>query len=131
MEAKDERTVTIRTNHPYSLVTERLSVVKIVPRAAVEADPAAFDKNPVGTGAYVMKDNGAASQTIVFERNDKYTGAHPALAKTMTWQILPDDTTHTNTITSGAVQAIDAIPVANLVSMFEPVKVAAQQGFSC
>ena len=77
-----------------------------------------------------MKDNGAASQTIVFERNDKYTGSHPALAKKMTWQILPDDTTRTNAITSGAVQAIDAVPVANLASMSEPVKVAAQQGFS-
>ena len=130
VEAKDERTVTIKTSHPYSLIAERLSVVKIVPRAAALADPAAFDKNPVGTGAYVMKDNGAASQTIVFERNDKYTGAHPALARTMTWQILPDDTTRTNAITSGAVQAIDAVPVANLASMSEPVKVAAQQGFS-
>ena len=130
VEAKDERTVTIRTSHPYSLVAERLSVVKIVPRAAALADPAAFDKNPVGTGAYVMKDNGAASQTIVFERNDKYTGSHPALAKRMTWQILPDDTTRTNAITSGAVQAIDAVPVANLASMSDPVKVAAQQGFS-
>ena len=129
VEAKDERTVTIKTSHPYSLVAERLSVVKIVPRAAVEADPAAFDKNPVGTGAYVMKDNGAASQTIVFERNDKYTGSHPALAKKMTWQILPDDTTRTNAITSGAVQAIDAVPVANLTSLSDPVKVAAQQGF--
>ena len=29
----------------------------------------------------------------------------------MTWQILPDDTTRTNAITSGAVQAIDAVPV--------------------
>ena len=77
-----------------------------------------------------MKDNGAASQTIVFERNDKYTGSHPALARTMTWQILPDDTTRTNAITSGAVQAIDAVPVANLASLSDPVKVAAQQGFS-
>ena len=130
VEAKDERTVTIKTSHPYSLVAERLSVVKIVPRAAALTDPAAFDKNPIGTGAYVMKDNGAASQTIVFKRNDKYTGSHPALAKKMTWQILPDDTTRTNAITSGAVQAIDAVPVANLASMSEPVKVAAQQGFS-
>ena len=34
MEAKDERTVTIKTSHPYSLIAERLSVVKIVPKAA-------------------------------------------------------------------------------------------------
>ncbi|MBE6482147.1 MAG: ABC transporter substrate-binding protein [Actinomyces ruminicola] len=127
---KDDATVTITTKYPYSLVAERISVVKIVPRAAVEADAAAFDMNPIGTGPYTMTDNGAASQTIVFERNDHYNGPHPALAKSMTWQILPDDTTRTNAITSGTVQAIDAVPVANLATMQEPITVAAQQGFS-
>ncbi|QHO91380.1 ABC transporter substrate-binding protein [Actinomyces sp. 432] len=127
---KDDATVTITTKYPYSLVAERISVVKIVPRAAVEADAAAFDMNPIGTGPYTMTDNGAASQTIVFERNDNYNGPHPALAKSMTWQILPDDTTRTNAITSSAVQAIDAVPVANLATMQAPITVAAQQGFS-
>ena len=47
----------------------------------------------------------------------------------MTWQIMPDDTTRTNAITSGTVQAIDAVPAANLSTMKDPVKVAAQQGF--
>ena len=41
-------------------------------------------RNSYGIGTYVMKDNGAASQTIVFERNNKYTDSHPALAKKMT-----------------------------------------------
>ncbi|WP_103062212.1 ABC transporter substrate-binding protein [Actinomyces qiguomingii] len=130
VEKKDEATVTVKTKHPYSLVAERLSVVKIVPKAAVEADAAAFDMNPVGSGPYVMTDNGAASQTIVFERNDNYNGPHPALAESMTWQILPDDTTRTNAITSGTVQAIDAVPVANLATMQEPIAVSAEQGFS-
>ncbi|MDO4899057.1 ABC transporter substrate-binding protein [Actinomyces sp.] len=127
---KDDTTVTITTKHPYSLVAERISVVKIVPKAAVEADAAAFDMNPVGSGPYTMTDNGAASQTIVFERNDNYNGPHPALAKSMTWQILPDDTTRTNAITSGTVQAIDAVPVANLATMQAPIAVSAEQGFS-
>ena len=47
----------------------------------------------------------------------------------MTWQVMPDDTTRTNAITSGTVQAIDAVPAANLSTMKDPVKVAAQQGF--
>ncbi|QPL04821.1 MULTISPECIES: ABC transporter substrate-binding protein [Actinomyces] len=127
--AKDDTTVTITTKYPFSLIAERLSVVKIVPRAAAEADPAAFDLNPVGTGPYTMTDNGAGSQKVVFERNEGYTGPKPALAKDMVWQILPDDTTRTNAITSNTVQAIDAVPVANLTSMQDPIKVAAQQGF--
>ena len=127
--AKDDKTVTIKTKYPYSLVAERVSVVKIVPKAVVEADAAAFDLMPVGSGPYKMTDNGAGSQKVVFERNEAYTGPKPALAKSMVWQILPDDTTRTNAMTSGTVQAIDAVPVVNLTSMKDPIKVAAQQGF--
>lgn len=127
--AKDDKTVTITTKYAYSLVAERISVVKIVPRAVVEADPAAFDLMPVGSGPYKMTDNGAGSQKVVFERNEAYTGPKPALAKSMVWQVLPDDTTRTNAMTSNTVQAIDAVPVANLTSMKDPIKVAAQQGF--
>ena len=129
VEAKDASTVTIKLKYAFSLVAERLSVVKIVPKAVVEADAKKFDMNPTGSGPYKMTDNGAASQKVVFERNDSYNGPRPALAKSMTWQVLPDDTTRTNAMTSGTVQAIDAVPAANLPTFTEPVKVSALQGF--
>ncbi len=129
VEAKDAGTVTIKLKYAFSLVAERLSVVKIVPKAVVEADAKKFDMNPTGSGPYKMTDNGAASQKVVFERNDNYNGPRPALAKSMTWQVLPDDTTRTNAVSSGSVQAIDAVPAANLTTLKDPVKVAAQQGF--
>ena len=129
VEAMDASTVTIKLKYAFSLVAERLSVVKIVPKAVVEADAKKFDMNPTGSGPYKMTDNGAASQKVVFERNDSYNGPRPALAKSMTWQVLPDDTTRTNAVSSGSVQAIDAVPAANLSTLKDPVKVAAQQGF--
>ena len=129
VEAKDASTVTIKLKYAFSLVAERLSVVKIVPKAIVEADAKKFDMNPTGSGPYKMTDNGAASQKVVFERNDSYNGPRPALAKSMTLQVLPDDTTRTNAVSSGSVQAIDAVPAANLSTLKDPVKVAAQQGF--
>ena len=129
VEAKDASPVTIKLKYAFSLVAERLSVVKIVPKAVVEADAKKFDMNPTGSGPYKMTDNGAASQKVVFERNDSYNGPRPALAKSMTWQVLPDDTTRTNAVSSGSVQAIDAVPAANLSTLKDPVKVAAQQGF--
>ena len=129
VEAKDASTVTIKLKYAFALVAERLSVVKIVPKAVVEADAKKFDMNPTGSGPYKMTDNGAASQKVVFERNDSYNGPRPALAKSMTWQVLPDDTTRTNAVSSGSVQAIDAVPAANLSTLKDPVKVAAQQGF--
>ena len=129
VEAKDASTVTFKLKHAFVLLPERLSVVKIVPKAVVEADPKKFTYNPVGSGPYKMTDNGAAKQVIVFERNDHYNGPYPALVKTMKWNIMPDDTTRTNAMTSGTVQAIDAVPAANLPTFTEPVKVSALQGF--
>lgn len=101
--AKDDTTVTIKTKYPFSLVAERLSVVKIVPKALVEADAKAFDLNPVGTGAYKLTDNGASSQVVKFERFDDYTGPNPARVAEMEWQIIPDDSTRTNALSSDSV----------------------------
>ena len=129
VEKKDDKTVTIKLQYPFSLVPERLSVVKIVPQAAVEADGKAYDLNPIGTGAYTMTDNGAASQKVVFERNDAYNGPHPALASSMTWQILPDASTRTNAISSDTVQAIDSVPASDLATLSQSKSVAAEQGF--
>ncbi len=126
---KDDTTVTFTTKYAFSLVPQRLAVVKIVPKAAVEADAKAFDLNPIGSGPYTMTDNGAGSQQVVFEKNDKYNGPRPALADKMTWQILPENATRTNALTSGTVQAIDAVPAADLATLAASRKVAAEQGF--
>ena len=129
VEKKDDKTVTVKLKYPFSLVAERLTVVKIVPKAAVEKDPKAFDLNPVGSGPYKMTDNGAASQKVVFEAFEGYTGPQPARAKSMEWQVIPDDSTRTNALTSDSVQAIDSVPAANLATLASTKSVAAQQGF--
>ena len=126
---KDDTTVTVKLKYPFSLVAERLSVVKIVPKAAVEADAKAFDLNPIGSGPYKMTDNGAASQKLVFEKFDTYTGQYPARVKTMEWQVIPDDSTRTNALTSDSVQAIDSVPAANLATLASTKSVAAEHGF--
>ncbi|MDO5533125.1 MAG: ABC transporter substrate-binding protein [Propionibacteriaceae bacterium] len=126
---KDDTTVTVKLKYPFSLVAERLSVVKVVPKAAVDADAKAFDLNPIGSGPFKMTDNGAASSKLVFEANDAYTGTKPAQVKTMEWQIIPDDSTRTNALTSDSVQAIDSVPAANLATLASSKSVAAEQGF--
>ena len=126
---KDDTTVTVNLKYAFSLVAERLSVVKIVPKAAVLADAKAFDMNPIGSGPYKMTDNGASSQTVGFERFADYNGPRPALAANMTWQIIPDDSTRTNALSSDTVQAIDSVPAANLTTLASTKSVAAEQGF--
>lgn len=127
--AKDDKTVTIKLKYPFSLVKERLCVVKIVPKAEVEKDPKAFDANPVGTGPYKMTDNGAASSTVVFEKNADYTGMKPAKADKMTWKILPDAATRVNAVTSKDVQAIDSVPYLSVDQVKASASVESVQGF--
>lgn len=127
--AKDDSTVSVKLAYPFSLVAERLAVVKIVPRAAVTADPKAFDALPIGTGPYKMTDNGAASKTLAFERFDGYTGSRPALAAKMEWRVLPDESTRTNALTSAAVQAIDSVPYLSIASIEREATVQSVQGF--
>lgn len=127
---KDDKTVTIKLKYPFSLVAERLAVVKIVPQSVVTADAKAFDANPVGTGPWKMTDNSAATKEIKFERNDAYTGTRPAKAKTMAWKVMPDDATRTNALTSKAVQAMDLVPDLSIETLKRSATVEAAQGFS-
>ncbi|GAA1166166.1 ABC transporter substrate-binding protein [Ornithinimicrobium humiphilum] len=127
--AKDEKTVTIELAYPVGVLAERLSVVKIVPRAAASADAEAFDANPVGTGPWKMTDNGGVSKVITFERNDAYTGPRPARAATMTWQVIPDPATRTNALQSGSVQAIDSVPYLSIDQLKASSTVESVQGF--
>lgn len=114
VEAKDDTTVTFSLAHPTGVFAERLSTVKIVPKAAVEADPTAFDSDPIGSGPWRMTDNSAASKIVEFERNDDYNGPMPAQAKTMSWQVIPDPSTRTNALQSQTVQAIDSVPYLSI-----------------
>lgn len=127
--AKDDKTVTLTLAYPFSLVAERLSVVKIAPKAAVEAGAEAFDANPVGTGPWKMTDNSATSKEIVFERFADYTGPRPAKAAKMVWKIMPDDATRMNALTSKAVQAVDLVPELSIATLQASATVASEQGF--
>lgn len=130
VEKKDDKTVTIKLKYPFSLVAERISVVKIVPKAAATADAKAFDANPVGTGPWKMTDNSATSKQIVFEKNAAYTGPRPAKAAKMTWKVMPDDATRMNALTSKAVQAMDLVPDLSIETLKASAAVEQAQGFA-
>lgn len=112
--AKDDTTVTFTLTTPTAVLADRLSTVKIVPKAAVEDDPKAFDSSPIGTGPWKMTDNGASSKVVEFERFDDYTGQMAAQAKTMSWEIIPDAATRTNARQSKTAQVIDSVPYLSI-----------------
>ena len=129
-EAADEQTVTFTLAHPSALLAERLSVVKIVPQAAVEADPEAFDADPVGTGPWVMTDNGAASMIVEFERNEDYTGPmDPSRPGHGAGRSIPDASTRTNAMQSESVQAIDSVPYLSIDQLDSTHTVESVPGF--
>ncbi len=127
---KDDKTVTIKLKYAFSLVAERIAVVKIVPKAVAMADAKAFDANPVGTGPWKMTDNSATSKQISFEKFAGYTGTRPARAAKMAWKVMPDDATRINGLTSKAVQAIDLVPDLSIETLKASSTVESVQGFS-
>ncbi|KAA8721284.1 ABC transporter substrate-binding protein [Corynebacterium spheniscorum] len=129
VEKKDDDTVTFKLSYPVGVFADRLSAVKVVPKAAVEANPKGFDANPVGTGPWKMTDNGGSSKTVKFERFEDYTGPKPARAKTMEWQIIPDSSTRINSLQSGQTQAIDSVPYLNIDQLKATNTVDSIQGF--
>lgn len=129
VKAKDESTVSFTLEYPVGVLAERLSVVKIVPKALVEKDGDSFDASPTGTGPFRMTDNGASSGVLSFERFQDYTGPKPARVKTMKWNVMPDPSARTNALTSGEVQAIDSVPYLSIPQLQSSHKVESVQGF--
>ncbi|MEJ5998290.1 ABC transporter substrate-binding protein [Corynebacterium sp. H130] len=129
VKAKDDKTVEFTMKHEVGVFAERLAVVKIISRKAVEADLDKFAANPMGSGPYKMTDNGGTSKTIKFERFDGYNGPRPAQAKNMVWQIIPDASTRTNAIQSKTVQAIDSVPYLSVEQLKAVSTVESVQGF--
>lgn len=127
--AVDSRTVEFTLERPIGVFAERLSVVKIVPKAIVEAGVKKFDANPVGTGPFKLIENGGIAKNIAFVRFDDYTGPRPARVAKMNWQIIPDAATRTNAVQSGVVQAIDSVPYLSVDSLKNTATVDSIQGF--
>lgn len=105
----DDKVVEFKLKYPFALFKERLTIVKIVPKAVVEAGQAAFDANPVGTGPYKFV-SATKDDRIVFEAFADYNGGYPAQVEKMTWFLLSDDAARVTAQESGRVQAIESVP---------------------
>ena len=90
VEAKDASTVTIKLKYAFSLVAERLSVVKIVPKAVVEADAKKFDMNPTGSGPYKMTEY-KEGEYVKLEAFKDYLGKAPAIKEVIV-KVVPSET---------------------------------------
>ncbi|QCB28613.1 ABC transporter substrate-binding protein [Corynebacterium endometrii] len=103
--AKDDKTVTITLKEPFSLVNQRLAIVKIIPANASEDD---LTNMPIGSGPY--KYESISDSQIVAVPNENYNGPHPAGATKLTWDVIKDDTARTTAATSGTIDIMEAVP---------------------
>ncbi|WP_309104431.1 ABC transporter substrate-binding protein [Microbacterium sp.] len=126
--AVDEDTVQITTAYPFSLIDNRLGVVKIVPKAAVEADPEGFAANPVGSGPYSLV-SAVPEDKLVFERYEDYNGPRPALAAGMNWNLLADASARVTAMSTGTVHAIEDVPYIDVDALAASADVESVQSF--
>lgn len=104
IEKKDDTTVTITLVHPFSLVKERLSLIKIIPASSTQEEMTAF---PVGTGPW--KYDSIDEQTIRFSVNEHYNGDRVA-SNPMEWSIIKDDTARTTAMQENTVMVMESVP---------------------
>ncbi len=105
VEAVDDYTVKITTDGPSAVLLNNLCHHgnAIVPKALIDSGND-FNKNPVGTGPYVLK-KWTLGDSLEFESFDDYFGGAPAIKK-MTWKIIPEGSSRTIALEAGEVDMI-------------------------
>ncbi|PZW36993.1 peptide/nickel transport system substrate-binding protein [Humitalea rosea] len=112
VEAKDARTVVIRTSRPYPLLPSSLAVIAILNERAVTATPE-VDFNgaaAIGTGPYRWV-RWRPSQDAVVERNPAYWGAEEPWSR-VTFSFIANDSARVAALLAGDVDVIDTVPAA-------------------
>ena len=126
MTAKDDSTVSITTAYPFSLIKERLSLIKVAPASMSDED---LQTMPIGSGPWVY--DTITEEQVTFLPNENYNGDYPALDESMRWDVIVDDTARTTATTEGTVQVMENVP-ADVISQVEAAGCATEdvQGFS-
>ncbi len=111
----DDHTIVLRTKAPNPTLPNDLTNVFIVSaKVAKGATTADFNagKAAIGTGPYKLVEwvNG---ERLVVERNERYWGPKPHWAR-VTEKVIAKDPTRLAALLSGQVDAIDAVPIADL-----------------
>lgn len=105
VEKKDDTTVLVKTKSAFSLLENRLSLIKVVKAKSTEDER---KKQPIGTGPWMYKS--ISEKQIVFTPNPNYNGKFPAKAKEMKWDIIKDDVARTTAMQGKTVNAMELVP---------------------
>jgi peptide/nickel transport system substrate-binding protein len=111
----DDHTLIVKTKAPTpQLLSDFANIFIVSAKAAKGATTADFNsgKAAVGTGPYKLV-KFVSGESLEVERNEKYWAGKPAWAK-VTERIVAKDPSRLASLLAGQVDAIDAVPIADL-----------------
>lgn len=113
MEKVDDTHVKLVLKYAYGPIENCLANVNcsVVSKAAVEADPEGFARNPVGTGPYQFSSWNSGSK-LTFVANENYF-RDPAPIKTLTYQLVSDPAAALIALETGDVDMIVSTQAAD------------------
>jgi peptide/nickel transport system substrate-binding protein len=99
----DAHTVALKLKYPFAPLAPYLSmsVVSPISPAAIEKYGEEVRQNPVGAGAYVLKE-WVKGDRIVMVRNENYWGEKPTVAQ-LTWKVVPEAATREAMLRTGQI----------------------------
>lgn len=121
-------TVQFNLNYPFRLFPSRVTAVKIVPKAAVTADPTGFGLKPIGSGPFKVT-SAVPQVSYVLTAYDKYNGPMPAKVGTVTFLPITDAAARVTALQSNRVQAIEAVPPVDIPALQKTDTVQSVEGF--
>ena len=106
VEKKDDTTVTVTCNiENFSLLKERLAIVKIMPSSLTEDDAKA---KPVGSGPWMYDE--MSDTYVVLKPNEYYNGEFPAKDTELRIESLTDTTARTTAQQEGTTLVTESVP---------------------
>lgn len=126
IEAKDDKTLTIKTNIPnFGLIKDRLAIIRAYPASLSDEDVAA---KPVGSGPWMYDTSTDTELTLV--PNPNYNGEHPAKDNELHYLVLSDATARLTSMQEGTTQVMEMV-TADAVDTLEGAgaKMDTVQGF--
>jgi peptide/nickel transport system substrate-binding protein len=118
VEATGPTTVVVQLEYPVAAFLYNISIFPafIVSKEKLEAEGAAFWRNPVGTGPFRLKEFVSGSH-MIFEKNPYYFEEGKPYLDTMRWNFVPSTNTRVLALKSGEAQIADGIPFAQVDSL--------------
>lgn len=117
-------TVVFDLKQPYSLFLQNLAdpSASIVDVKVADSEGGKFGRAPVLTGAWkvtqwVSGDHITLTRNPAYDWGPPFAGNGPAKLQKLTFRIIPDSATQVAALESGEIQALSAVPTANIKSI--------------